>query len=215
MFARDDREGVNELYWRTAMWIAVLSFPIFALTCSLAAPTTLLLLGERYRDSATLLALLAVGYYFNAALGFNGLTLKIYGRVRYVVLISLVTVLIGGVASLALIPLYGALGAAIATCLAMVVHNVLKQAGLRLGTGIDVFARDYVRGYAVIGLSAAGVWGLARFADVPFYLAPIVAGLGSWLVFRCNRHLLDLEGTFPEVRRVPLVRRLVGAAERA
>lgn len=215
LFARGDRHGVNALYWRTAMWIAVLSFPIFALTCSLAGPTTRMLLGPRYQESATLLALLAIGYYFNAALGFNGLTLKIYGRVCYVLVISVVTVLIGVAASIALIPFYGALGAAIATCLAMIVHNVLKQTGLRLGTGIDVFDWGYLRGYVVILLSAAGVWALARLADVPFYWNPIAAAVGTWLVFRCNRHLLDLEQTFPEVRRVPLLRRLVGVpAER-
>ncbi|MGH3035465.1 MAG: oligosaccharide flippase family protein, partial [Gaiellaceae bacterium] len=80
MFARNDREGINNLYWQTAIWIAVLSFPVFALTFSLAQPLTETLFGSRYADSATFLTLLSVGYYFNAALGFNGLTLKVYGR---------------------------------------------------------------------------------------------------------------------------------------
>src|SRR5882762_380357 len=29
MFVRNDREGINQLYWQTAVWIAVISFPIF------------------------------------------------------------------------------------------------------------------------------------------------------------------------------------------
>ena len=48
MFARNDREGINNLYWQTAIWIAVLTFPIFALTFSLAAPVTETLYGSRY-----------------------------------------------------------------------------------------------------------------------------------------------------------------------
>ena len=93
MFARHDREGINQLYWQTAIWIAVLSFPLFALTFSLADPLTVTLFGERYEGSAVYLSLLALGYYFNAALGFNGLTLKVYGRLRYIVTINILAAL--------------------------------------------------------------------------------------------------------------------------
>ena len=210
LFARHDREGVNDIYWRTAMWIAVLSFPIFALTCSLAGPTTELLLGARYQDSAVLLALLAFGYYFNAALGFNGLTLKIYGRLRYVVVISLATVAVSLVATLVLIPRYGALGAASGTCLAMIAHNIFKQAGLRLGTGINLFEWRYLRGYLVILGGAAGLWALTWLPGVPAIVSVGFGALASWLVFRCNRHLLDVADTFPEILRLPFARRLLG-----
>jgi O-antigen/teichoic acid export membrane protein len=210
LYAREDRKGVNDLYWRTAMWIAVLSFPIFALTCSLAGPTTEILLGPRYQDSAVLLALLAFGYYFNAALGFNGLTLKIYGRLRYVVVISLATVVVSLLATLALIPRYGALGAAAGTCMAMVAHNIFKQAGLRLGTGINVFEWRYFRGYLVILCGAAGLWALTWLPGVPAIVSVGFGALASWLVFRCNRHLLDVADTFPEILRLPFARRLLG-----
>jgi O-antigen/teichoic acid export membrane protein len=210
LLARDDRDGVNDLYWTTAMWIAVLTFPIVALTCSLAGPTTRLLLGDRYADSAVLLTVLAGGYYFNAALGFNGLTLKIFGKLRYVVGISVVTMAVSLGANLLLVPPYGAFGAAVATCIALVAHNILKQAGLRLGTGIDLFQWRYLRGYLVILTGLIGLWMLHAVTDVPYYLSPATAALVSWVVFRCNRHLLDLEHTFPELRRIPFLRRVLG-----
>ena len=88
LYARKDFDGVKDLYWRTAIWMAVMSFPLFALTFSLAHGLTLLLYGPRYEDSATYLALLSFGYYFNTALGFNGLTLRIFGVIRYIVVIN-------------------------------------------------------------------------------------------------------------------------------
>jgi O-antigen/teichoic acid export membrane protein len=215
LFARHDRTGVNDLYWTTAMWIAVLSFPLVALTCSLAAPTTKLLLGSRYADSAMLLAVLSLGYYFNAALGFNGLTLKIYGKMRYVIGISLAALAISLGGNLLLIPTHGAAGAAVATCVALIAHNILKQAGLRLGTGIDVFEWRYLRGYLVILATLGGLWTLQILADPPDYLGPAAAAVASWIVFRCNRHLLDLEHTFPELRRVPMLRRALGLSSDA
>jgi len=210
MFAAGDRQGLNDLYWRTAMWIAVLSFPIFALTFSVATPLTHVLLGARYHDSALLLALLSFGYYFNAALGFNGLTLKICGRFRYVVVISLIVVVLNVAANLALIPFYGALGAAIGTSLAMIAHNILKQVGLRSGTAIATFERRYVKGYSVIFSVAIGLLLVEWIVRPPVVVGLAMAGLASWLVFRLNRDLLHIAGTFPELTRIPLLKRLLG-----
>ena len=109
MFAKNDRKGINDLYWRTAIWISVFSFPIFALTFSIAGPVTVALYGERYAHSALILAILSAGCYFNAATGFNGLTLKVYGKLRYIVAVNVATALINLGFILVLIPRYGAL----------------------------------------------------------------------------------------------------------
>jgi hypothetical protein len=69
LFARNDRAGIARLYWQTAAWVAVLSFPILVLTTSLAPTVTGLLFGAKYRDSWVYLALVSFGYYFSAALG--------------------------------------------------------------------------------------------------------------------------------------------------
>ena len=45
----------------------------------MAQALTVQLYGRRYADSAVYMALLSFGYYFNTALGFNGLTLRIFG----------------------------------------------------------------------------------------------------------------------------------------
>jgi O-antigen/teichoic acid export membrane protein len=212
MFARNDRARINDLYWQTAMWIAVLTFPVFVLTFSVAEPITGLLLGPRHRGSGMLLALLALGYYFNAALGFNGLTLKVCGKMRYVMAISLVTVMLSLIVNLALIPTLGMLGAAIGTCVAMIVHNILKQAGLRLGTGVDLFERRYLKGYAVIVAAATGVLLLQWMIDPPVFVSIGLAAAASWIVFRVNRPLLQVEQNFPELHRKPIVRWLLGGA---
>jgi len=210
MFARNDREGINNLYWQTAIWIAVISFPIFALTFSVAQPITLLLYGQRYAQSGIILALLSLGYYFNAALGFNGLTLKVYGRVRYSVVINVLAGVFNLGAILLLIPRYGALGAAIGTASALIVHNILKQAGLRLGTGINLFEWRYFRVYLVILLCALGLLLVQVVTSAPVYVSIALAALASMVVIGLNRKLLKVGQNFPELLRLPLVRRLFG-----
>jgi O-antigen/teichoic acid export membrane protein len=210
LFARDDREGINNLYWQTAIWIAVFSFPIFALSFSLAEPLTVLLFGARYEQSAIILALLSFGYYFNAALGFNGLTLKVFGKLRYIVTVNIAAALVNVGVNLLLIPRYGALGAAIGTCGTLVAHNFFKQAGLALGTGISLFEWRHLKVYTVIGLSALGLLLIQIAFSPPALVSLVLAGLASALVILINRSSLAVGQTFPELLRFPLMRRLFG-----
>jgi O-antigen/teichoic acid export membrane protein len=214
LLARNDRKGVADLYWGTATWMAVFSFPVFALTVTMAKPVTVALYQERYAGSAVFLALLAAGQYFNAALGFNGLTLRVFGLLRYTVVINVVAVVANIGLNLLLTPRYGALGAAISTASTLGLHNVLKQLGLRKGTGISVFDWRYARVYVVI-LAVTGVLGaVALLLDPPLWVSVVLAGAGSLVVLLLNRDQLAVHETFPEALRVPLLRRLVARPTR-
>jgi O-antigen/teichoic acid export membrane protein len=217
LFARNDREGINNLYWQTAIWTSVLSFPVFAMTFSLAHPLTVLLYGQRYEGSAIILALLSFGYYFNAALGFNGLTLKVYGKLKYIVVINILAAVANVLINLWLIPLYGPIGAACGTCATMILHNILKQAGLRFGTGISLFEWKYLKVYLSIVVAAIGLLVVQSIMpsnyswDAPYvYVSFLLAGVVAALVVGLNRKALNVGETFPELLRVPLMRRIFG-----
>lgn len=207
LFARGDQEGIDHLYWRTAAWLAVFSFPVFLLTSSLAEPITVMLFGEPYRDSAPYLAILSIGMYFNAALGLNGLTLKVMGKLRYIVTLNLAAAAVNVGLNVLLIPPLGALGAAIATGATLVAHNVLKQAGLSLA-GIRVFEPRFVRLYAVIVAAAVVVLVIQLVLAPPVPVVLLTAAIASAAVLVVSRADLDLGETFPELQRIPLLRRL-------
>lgn len=214
MFARDDRQGINELYWQTAVWIAVFSFPVFALTFSLAEPITVLSFGNKYHDAWLLLALLSLGHYFNAATGFNGLTLKVCGKLKFVVAINLATALLNLSLGLILIPRYGAVGAATGSCISLVVHNLLKQTGLLLGTGVRLVDARYLRVYAVI-VTAAVTLGLVQYLLAPSkYWSLALAAATSLAVLRACRDQLHADQMFPELLKLPLAARLLGRSRR-
>ena len=208
LWARADRDGMRDLYWQTASWLAALTFPIFAVTTALAGPLAVRLFGMRYADSATYLVLLSLGTYINTALGFNGLTIQMLGKIRYVLVINCCTAAFALAANLVLTPRFGATGAAVAVLATLVLHNVLKQAGLR-GTGVGVFDPRYLRFYLTIvgGITLMGL--VEQVAHPPLLVGVAVAATVSLVVVRLNRHTLRLAGTFPELARVPLVRRLI------
>jgi len=206
MFANEDEDGINHLYWQSAIWITVISFPLFLATFSLSQPRPLLLFGERYAQSGLVMALLAFGYYFNAALGFNSNTLRVYGRVRYIIVIDFLAVVISLTLSLFLIPRYGAVGAAIGTCGTLVAHNILNHVGLKFATRIDLFQWRYLRVYVGVVLGTLGLVLFQRLASPPIYISLVLAGLLSVMVLLISRNVLNLEQTFPELLRFRLVR---------
>ena len=209
LFANGDNAGINELYWKTAIWMAVLSFPVFALTFSLAQPLTVALYGARYESSWVYLALMSFGYYFNTALGFNGLTLKVLGKIRYVVIINTAAGLFNLLLAWLLIPPYGALGAALATAIAMVVYNILKQAGLRLAAGLHIFEWQYLSFYLILIAGAALLFVIQWLSSASIYVDVALAALVSFAVLAICKKRLKVEETFPELMKLPLLKKIL------
>lgn len=208
--ARGDRAGLAHLYWQTSGWLAVLTFPIAATAICFATPLVTTLLGSRYADSATYLAILAGASYLQTASGFNGATLQVVGRVRYVVVSNVAVLAVAVAANALLVPAAGALGAAVAAAITVALHNVFKQLGLPRA-GIPAFDRDYGGMVAWLGGGLAVLGVLASLVAVPLVPAVALVALCSLVILRANRRRLDLASTFPELARVRLLRMVLGA----
>lgn len=208
LYAQNDDRGINDLYWQTAVWISIMSFPVFVVSFSLARPVTILLFGHEYANSAPILAMLSLGYYFNAALGFNAHTLRVYGRIKYIVANTFVTMVIAVILSLLLIPRYGALGAAMSAAGTHIVQNILNHLGLLLGTSIQLFDWKYLRTYVSIIVAAGGLLVVEILVNPPVIIGLPLAGLVSLGVLLANRQALNIADTFPELMRLPLMKYL-------
>ncbi len=209
LYARGDDRALNELYWQTAAWIAILSFPLFALCLGFGEPVAVLLFGDEYRSAGIVLSVLCVGYYVNGSMGFNSLLLRVFGRVRYMVTADIATGVVSLVATILLIDRFGAVGAAIGTTGSFVMQNLLYQWGLRTRTTVGAFDRRYVRAYASIVIGAVVVVAAGVLAP-PLLVGFVVVGAVSLVVLGLNRHSLKVVETYPELGRFRLMRRIFG-----
>ena len=206
LFAKGDYRGINDLYWRTAAWMAVLSFPVFALTFSLAKPLAIFLYGARYAPSGSVLALLSLPIYFNVVIGFNLQTLKIFERLRYVIVVSLVTALANVMVCTPLIKVYGTMGAALGSTAVLIGYNLLLQVGLSPTAHFRVFDPRYLSVYLTIALSACGLFFASFLTSLSFYALFLVAACVSLGVFVLTKKKLNIAETFPELLRLPFMR---------
>jgi O-antigen/teichoic acid export membrane protein len=215
LFARGANDEMRDLYWQTAIWMAVSTFPIFVVTFALAEPVTVLLYEPRYASSAILLTLLAVGRYVDVVLGFNGLTLRVFGNMRAIVAVNLFAAVVNLGLNLLLIPPLGALGAAIGTASTLVLYNVAKQVALARATTLPAFEPRYLRVYVVIVLSAVACYAFQSIVHPPLPVGLAVAAALSLVVLLVSREQLRMAQTFPELMRLPFARLLVGDGGRA
>jgi O-antigen/teichoic acid export membrane protein len=212
LYARNDKVALHDLYWQTAVWIAILTFPLVALCVAFGEPVTVLLFGERYRSAGIVLSIMAIGYYVNGAVGFNSLLLRVFGRVRYMVTTDLSTAAISVVASIVLIRQFGAVGAAIGTTATLLLQNALYQWGLRTRTTVSAFDRQYLRAYASIIIGVLVLVAINAAFHPNVFVAIVLDGLVSLAVLGINRHDLRILETYPELGRFRVVQRLFGGS---
>ncbi len=222
LFAREDASGMNDLYWRSAIWTTIVTFPVFAVCVFLAEPVTAFLFGARYAASegspaATVLAILAIGNYFNASMGLNTYTLQVYARVRFITTINAIVTTVALALSLALIPGLGAVGAAAATAGSTVAHNLLNHAGLLRWTDVRVFERHRWKPYLTVLVAVLALALVDAFLAPPLPVTAIMVimvAIAWFVLLGVNRDALRLLETFPELGRVPILGRLLAPGGR-
>ncbi len=209
LFSRGDIEGLRRSYWHTAVFVAVFTFPIFALTGPLAPATTVTLFGERYAESALVLSTLAVGYYVNVMLGFNAYALQVCGRIRYLVGVNMFVAVLNVGLCILLAPRFAAVGVAAANCAALIGQNLLNQWALRRSIGTSFIDRSCRFCYALIVAGAGVLWAFQLLVSPGLVASLAAAALVSLGVLVGSRRALALKDTFPELGRIPLVRKVI------
>ncbi len=200
---RGDMHGVRLTYWRTALWVALVSYPALVLSVSFAPPVTTTLLGQQYAASAPLLAITAFGFWFQSATGFSAILMATAGRLRFIFFANLATLAIGIASAFLLIPRYGAWGAAVSMTLSLVLGNVLRQLGLK-GLAPGVVERWMVGPYAAMAAGVVATALLQRWLGVGFLLALLLSAIVSIGVLVVTLPYLDVAHTFPELLRIPV-----------
>ena len=206
LFARNAIGEMQDLYSRSAVWVTVLSFPIFAVSFALSDSVTSTLFGEKYASAAALLAIAALGDYLYSILGFDVDTLRVFGKVRWIVICDVATLIVVALGCWFLIPTYGSFGAAIAVSLTLVLYRVLNTAALWYTTGIQPLNRGLCMTMGWVAVLTTGIYLAQRSWDLGLWTGIPLAAAATIVLLRVSRRDLDAETLFPELRKLPGIR---------
>jgi O-antigen/teichoic acid export membrane protein len=146
----DSGSSVEHVYEITTKWVFILIAPLFVTLVVFPDQIITLVFGSVYSAGGSALAILAIGFFTNAAVGRNKETLSALGETQVILVSNVVAFLANILLNLFLIPIYGFMGAAVASAASYVFLNITIYAFLRYRFGITPFTRRSRRAFIAI-----------------------------------------------------------------
>lgn len=148
--AEGEKDEITKIYQLTTKWVFIITFPAFLLFIAFPNDVISIFFGNNYTGGAMALTILSVGFFTNAAGGRNRETLSALGHTRLILAGNAVAFALNLIMNLFLIPIYGLVGAAIASAVSNIVLNLFMFIVLWSGFGISPFSRWTVRTMTIV-----------------------------------------------------------------
>ncbi len=127
VLTRKDFLQAGDLYRWASRWSFVLIAPVMAVMLTCPGSVLTLLFGADYDRMATPVRILAVGVFVNVLFGFNGITVDSLNKVKLIIGRQVTSAMFNVAACAALIPRFGATGAALATSSTLLLMNLIAS----------------------------------------------------------------------------------------
>jgi len=152
LFAQNNFNEIEKIYKLSSKYLMVFCGLLGSIVVVCIQPL-LSLLPNDYSSGAMVTVILALGAFFNAATGVNYSILtysKFYklSAMFYTLLLVLIITL-----NMFLIPRYGIIGAALATCIASIIHNLLRLIFIKIKLNMQPFTLNSFKTIFVIAIS--------------------------------------------------------------
>jgi O-antigen/teichoic acid export membrane protein len=167
-----DMRTLNEMFVTTARWMMIFTVPIFFLFTILPHSSIVTVFGSSYTGGDTALELISAGAFVSVLFGPVNAALAGMGVTRPLLLATGISAVANAALSIALIPTYGLLGAAIAWTVARFLYPASAMTGLYETSGIHPFRRSLL---VPLGLTLA--------IGVPLFYGISLVHHPAWLVF--------------------------------
>jgi O-antigen/teichoic acid export membrane protein len=176
LLAENRIKVVESLYQMATSWTMTFFWPAY-LTLAIFAPLIMRIFGHSYGDGATALLILSLAGLLNLATGNSTMLLLMSGRSSLNLLNAGVSLALNIGLNLALIPKYGASGAALAWAVSIATNNVAAVVELRYVLGVHLAGPSYLAAASASALCFGGLGLLIRwfFPSSPTTLAIFVA----------------------------------------
>ncbi len=167
-----DLKTLGELFVTTSRWMMIFTVPIFLIFVLLPGSSVQTVFGPNYLGGETALVLISLGAFASILFGPVNAALAGMGVTRPLLVSTGISAAVNVVLSVALIPTYGLLGAAIAWTVARFLYPATAMSGLYRATGIHPFRRNlYLPLLATLALG------------IPLFYAFSILRNAAWLVF--------------------------------
>ncbi len=183
LFAKNKMKEVGALYKSVTKWAFMSAWPVFLLFFAFPGQVIELFFGPGYGSGAIALAILSVGYLVNTGVGSAGVLLLASGKPKLLLINNAVIAVLNIAFNWLLIPVFGLVGAAVATSFSVSVINLLMLAEVKEFLGFHPYKKSFLRPLAAGVVAAIAAY--AGFAATGMFIAAAIgfAALYILLVF--------------------------------
>jgi len=145
LYAEGKIEEMKGIFQTLTKWIFLLTLPIFAMMLLFPEVSINLFFGSKYISASNVLMILSLSFMFHVFLGLNGLSLVVIKENRFIMLSTFISAVLNIILNALLIPIYGIIGASIATAVSYLSANILNSIKLYKKTKIHPFNKNYIK----------------------------------------------------------------------
>ncbi|MFT5497005.1 MAG: O-antigen/teichoic acid export membrane protein [Kiritimatiellia bacterium] len=207
LLAQNRTTDLVALLRQAVTWIAILTFPLFLISFVMPGPVCSLVFGKVYTSSGPVLAALALAYYVHAMMSFCAHTLKVYNKVQLLAVLEILATILVALLAFWWIPIAGAVGAASAVAAGTLLQALATLILLWRLTGVMPFGKETLGLWASLVLGTLILFAIVRFSAPSIWIGLPIAAVIALTVAAINRHRLSLDNTFPELARIPFIKK--------
>lgn len=177
LYEQGKTEALAQLYSDTVRWVLIVTIPAGVVLLAFPEPI-MSIFGSEYREGGVLLQVLTAAYLVITGVGSVGYMLQMSDRQDTVFAINTVMALGNLLLNWALIDLYGAMGAALATGAVLVTGNIAQLIALHQFSGIQPFRLSLWKPIAAAVVGGFIAW-VSHGLEAPYHW---LAGIPALLV---------------------------------
>lgn len=162
LFAKDLFSELRRVYAVLTKWVFSFTLPVFLLFFLFPNAILQIIFNTTSNEAAIVLRILSAGFLLHALMGPTASTLVVLGQTKSIMNFSIVAAVINVVLNVALIPVIGISGAAIASAASFVFMNLSYFAILLLKYKIQPFTANYLRPVAFSALIITVIYFLTK-----------------------------------------------------
>ncbi|MCS6905368.1 MAG: oligosaccharide flippase family protein [Bacteroidia bacterium] len=174
-WSRNDLPKLDKLYYKSSIIQTILSVGIFLALCLCNQSVFALLKKVEYYENWMIFIFLGLSNMINAAFGVNHYLINSSPKYQYDSYFNLLLLILTVITNLIFIRLYGAIGAAFATFLSMLILNILKWGFIKIAFGLQPFSRNHIYVFLIALVSFLCAFFIPSFSNP--YLDSIIRTL--------------------------------------
>lgn len=138
-------KDIKNIFSAVERWALTINLPLCILLFAFSGEIIYIFFGKSYIAAQNALKILSVGYFVSSLNFSKNNLLLMLKKTTLVLALKIATIAVNIVFNLRLIPMLGMEGAALATCLSLILQSIILELFASKATGIHLLTGDYLR----------------------------------------------------------------------